>query len=208
MIGWPINNGLLRVRKEAVQAWFEVLPEKLGYWHWINVMVPAFETLPCPLGYSPVIWQILPAFEIGYSPGIWGTLPAFEALCRYLRHSPDIWGTLPAFEALSWNLRYWPTLETLSCDFRHFTGGIWGTVAAFGALSWNCRQFAVDTVLFAPDDGWKYHTKHVEHFPDINKLCNVAHFWICIGILLGAHPFFHTSRIMVNIHARDCLRSH
>ena len=33
---------------------------------------------------------------------------------------------------------------------------------------------AVDTVVRAPDDGWRYHPKHVEQFPDINKLCNVA----------------------------------
>jgi hypothetical protein len=37
---------------------------------------------------------------------------------------------------------------------------------------------AVDTVLCAPDDGRKYHLKHVEQFPDINKLCNVASCWI------------------------------
>jgi len=30
---------------------------------------------------------------------------------------------------------------------------------------------AVDTVACAPDDGWRYHPKHVEQFPDINKLC-------------------------------------
>jgi hypothetical protein len=28
---------------------------------------------------------------------------------------------------------------------------------------------AVDAVVCAPDDGWKYHPKHVEQFPDINK---------------------------------------
>jgi hypothetical protein len=33
---------------------------------------------------------------------------------------------------------------------------------------------AVDTVVCAPGDGWKYHLKHVEQFPDINKLCNVC----------------------------------
>jgi hypothetical protein len=33
---------------------------------------------------------------------------------------------------------------------------------------------AVDTIVCAPDDRWKYHPKHVEQFPDINKLCNVA----------------------------------
>jgi hypothetical protein len=35
-----------------------------------------------------------------------------------------------------------------------------------------------------PDDGWKYHPKHVEQFPDINKLCNVASCWIYTGIYL------------------------
>ena len=36
--------------------------------------------------------------------------------------------------------------------------------------------------MCATDDGWRYHPKHVEKFPDINKLCNVTSCWICIGI--------------------------
>ena len=56
---------------------------------------------------------------------------------------------------------------------------------------------AVDTVVCAPDDVWKYLPKHVEQFPDINKLCNVASCWIYIGVLLGAHPILHISRIRV-----------
>jgi hypothetical protein len=59
---------------------------------------------------------------------------------------------------------------------------------------------AVYTVLCAPDDGWKYHPKHVEQFPNIIKLCNVASCWMYIGILLGAHPILHISRIRVNIY--------
>jgi hypothetical protein len=61
---------------------------------------------------------------------------------------------------------------------------------------------AVDTVVCVPDDGWKYHPKHVDQFPDINKLCNVAYCWIYtyIGILLGAHPLLHISRIRVKIN--------
>ena len=57
-------------------------------------------------------------------------------------------------------------------------------------------------VVCAPDDGWKYHPKHVEQFPDINKLCNVASCWIYeyIGILLGDRPILHISRIKVNKH--------
>jgi hypothetical protein len=56
---------------------------------------------------------------------------------------------------------------------------------------------AVDTVVCVPDDGWKYHPKHVEQFPNINKLYNVAFCWIYIGILLGAHPILYISRIRV-----------
>jgi hypothetical protein len=58
---------------------------------------------------------------------------------------------------------------------------------------------AVDTVVCAPDDEWKYHAKYVEEFPDINKLCNVASCWIyqCTGILLGYRPILHISRIRV-----------
>jgi len=41
---------------------------------------------------------------------------------------------------------------------------------------------AVDRVLCAPDDGWRYNLKQVEQFPDINKLCKVASCWIYIGI--------------------------
>jgi hypothetical protein len=32
-------------------------------------------------------------------------------------------------------------------------------------------------------------------------MCNVASCWIYIGILLGAHPILHISRIRVNAHS-------
>jgi len=35
----------------------------------------------------------------------------------------------------------------------------------------------VDTVIWAPDDGWRYHPKHVEQFADINNT-------VCCWILL------------------------
>jgi hypothetical protein len=69
--------------------------------------------------------------------------------------------------------------------------------AVGGVRVWQIPD-AVDTVVCAPDDGWKYYPKHVEKFPDINKLCNVASCWIYIGIHLGAHPILHISRIRVN----------
>jgi hypothetical protein len=43
---------------------------------------------------------------------------------------------------------------------------------------------AVNKVVCAPDDGWSYHPKHVEQFPDINKLCKVTSCWIYNGIYL------------------------
>ena len=33
-------------------------------------------------------------------------------------------------------------------------------------------------------DGWRYHPKHVEEFPNTNKLCNIAFCWMYIGIYL------------------------
>ena len=42
------------------------------------------------------------------------------------------------------------------------------------------RSSNSSTLVCAPDDGWTYHPKHVEQFPDINKLCNVASCWIYI----------------------------
>jgi hypothetical protein len=48
----------------------------------------------------------------------------------------------------------------------------------------------------------QYHPKHVEQFPDINELRNVAFCWIYIGTLLGAHRILHISRIRVNWDAQ------
>jgi hypothetical protein len=56
-----------------------------------------------------------------------------------------------------------------------------------------------------PDDGWKYHPKHAEQFPDINKLCNVASCWIYIGILSGAHYILHISRIKVKLSCQQAV---
>jgi len=83
---------------------------------------------------------------------------------------------------------------TAICRYR----GRVGTGLSVLWVAWQIPD-AVDTVVCAPDDGWKYHPKHVEQFPGINKLCNVASCWIYIGILLGAHNILHISRIRVNV---------
>jgi hypothetical protein len=40
----------------------------------------------------------------------------------------------------------------------------------------------IDTVIWAPDDGWWYHPKHVQQFTDTNKLYIVASCWTIIDI--------------------------
>jgi hypothetical protein len=43
---------------------------------------------------------------------------------------------------------------------------------------------ALNTVVCTPGDGWRYHPKRVDQFPDINKVCKVASYWIYVGIYL------------------------
>jgi hypothetical protein len=38
--------------------------------------------------------------------------------------------------------------------------------------------------FWVPGDGWRYRLKHVEHFTEINKLCNVASCWLYLEIYL------------------------
>jgi hypothetical protein len=45
----------------------------------------------------------------------------------------------------------------------------------------------VDTVIWAPDDGWRYHPKYVQQFTDINKLYIVASCWIIIATYYTMH---------------------
>ena len=54
------------------------------------------------------------------------------------------------------------------------------TVAIGSVMVWQVPD-AVDILVCASDDGWKYHPKHVEQFTEINKLCNVASCWLYFG---------------------------
>jgi hypothetical protein len=63
---------------------------------------------------------------------------------------------------------------------------------------------AVDTVVCAPDDGWRYHPKHVEQFSDINKLCNVASCWIYIGAKLSV--CFNVHLFSLTLSASCCCK--
>jgi hypothetical protein len=55
------------------------------------------------------------------------------------------------------------------------------------------------TVYLHVETALRVSGKHVEQFPHVNKLCNVASCWIYeyIRILLGAHHILHISRIRV-----------
>jgi hypothetical protein len=47
----------------------------------------------------------------------------------------------------------------------------------------------------APDDWWKYHPKHVEQFPDINKLCSC--------ILLDIHVYWNILKMHGTINVKS-----
>ena len=58
------------------------------------------------------------------------------------------------------------TVSTASCICQTVTATCrWRQVAV---TVWQIPD-VVDTVLGAPDDGWRYHPKHVEQFPDTKK---------------------------------------
>jgi len=56
---------------------------------------------------------------------------------------------------------------------------------------------AVDTVTRVPDDGWRYHSKHVERFTDINKLYIVASCWTIIGWISYLHYFPSSAKVLL-----------
>ena len=60
------------------------------------------------------------------------------------------------------------------------------TNSAYNCISASgiCHAVTATCRYSAPDDGWRYHPKHVEQFPDINKLCKVASCWLYIEIYL------------------------
>jgi hypothetical protein len=103
---------------------------------------------------------------------------------------------------LSW--KSWNRFECAVGGVRHpqhaQTGFNSSTIVADSSNSVTNTRYCRCSCM-APDDGWKYHPKYVDQFPDINKLCNVVSCWIYeyIRILLGARPIIHNSRIKVKV---------
>ena len=81
--------------------------------------------------------------------------------------------------------------------------------------SWNCSSISSTTVagsskgftkypmlyiqIWAPDDGRRNRLKHVEHFTEINKLCNVVSFWLYIIIRLRCKDPWTPKRIFYGV---------
>ena len=83
--------------------------------------------------------------------------------------------------------------------------GIIETVAATCPIQSRSRQVSVtvstmpdtvDTVIWAPCYGWRYHPKHVEQFADVNKLYIVASFWIIIDTYYAMYRPLNIKDIM------------
>ena len=80
----------------------------------------------------------------------------------------------------------------------HCIYSIWHYWDRYCYLSWasRSRQVAVtvsimpdtvETVIWAPDDGWRYHPNNIEQFADINKPYIVASCWIIIDTYYAMH---------------------
>ena len=135
------------------------------------------------------IWKLLYTFRVVLPHIIRSAYNCIYSI-RYLSHR---YYYLP----LSWKSWNW-------FDVRHpqhtQTSSNSSTIAADNSNGVTNTRYCRYT-LCAPDDEQKYHPKHVEQFPDINKLCNVASCWIYIRILLGAHYILHIRRIRVKNRA-------
>ena len=81
---------------------------------------------------------------------------------------------------LSWKI--WNSKNSNSWSSNSWSSKT-STIAAGSSTVWQVPN-AVDTVLCATDDGWRYHPKYLEPFPEINKRCNVASCWTYIRIYL------------------------
>ena len=85
---------------------------------------------------------------------------------------------------------------TATCNYRGTVGTALqsssncSTIAAGssnGLVNARCRRYSCR----APDNGWRYHPKHVQQFREINELCNVTSF----GYISILHGSLYTLRI-------------
>jgi hypothetical protein len=115
------------------------------------------------------IWKLLNIFRVVLPPII---RSAYNCICSiwYLSHRY-------CYLQLSWKI--WNRFECAVVGVSHpqhtQTRSNSSTIAEDSSNGvTNARCCILYTVLCTPDDGWNYHSKHVEHFPDIHRLCNIA----------------------------------
>jgi len=84
----------------------------------------------------------------------------------------------------------------------HCIYSIWHFWDRYCYLSWTSRTWlvavtvslvpdTVDTVIWAPDDGWRYYPKHAQQFADINELYIVASCCTIIDTLRDTRTIEH-----------------
>jgi hypothetical protein len=111
----------------------------------------------CSVTQFIYIWKLLYMFRVVLPPIIRSAYTCIYNIW-YLSHR---YCYLP----LSW--KSWNRFECAVGGVRHPQHTQTGTQVTM----WQIPD-AVDTGVCAPDDGWKYHPKHVEQFPDINATHN------------------------------------
>jgi hypothetical protein len=102
------------------------------------------------------VWKLLYMFRVVFPPIIKSAYNGIYSIW-YLSHHY-------CYPPLSW--------KSWSCSSNSST---------IAAGSRYCCKYSF---VCASDDGWKYHPKHVQQFPCMNKRCNVVSCWIYIGIYL------------------------
>ena len=95
---------------------------------------------------------------------------------------------------ISLYLQYLALLRPLLQPVVSVTG--WDTTGSSNSLS-NARY--CNSVIWAPDDGWRYHSKYVEQFADINKLYIVASCWTIIDTYYAMHGPLNIKDWMISL---------
>ena len=76
-------------------------------------------------------------------------------------------------------------LKNCICSIGYFVKPLLLPATTVAGSSKGLTKYAMPYIQFwAPDDGWRDRLKHVEHFTEVNKFCNVAYFWLYLKICL------------------------
>jgi hypothetical protein len=62
----------------------------------------------------------------------------------------------------------------ISLPWRSWNSSTTAKGSSNGLTSTRCRMYS----FWTPDDGWRNHLNHVQHFAEIKELCNIASCWL------------------------------